>query len=120
MAKAPTKGTRHGVGGKGQGWGGAASGKPARAFTAQNQPTPEAKSEGWVEAATGREVAKASAVEMAQLLRDLARDPKTPPPTRVMAAQALLDRAEGRAAQAIGGDPNGVPIRTVVKWEDDD
>ena len=70
-------------------------------------------------AETAREVAKAHAEEMARVLLDIARDVTIPPQTRVDAANKLIDRAEGKPAQAIGGDPNGVPIKTVVTWQDD-
>ncbi len=84
-----------------------------------NQPPPEAKSAGQAAAQTAREVAKASAAEMAGILQEIARDVANPPQVRVDAANKLIDRAEGRPAQAIGGDPNGVPIRTVIAWEGD-
>jgi hypothetical protein len=55
---------------------------------------------------------------MAELLAEIALDPTAPHGTRVDAANKLIERAEGKAAMAIGGDPNGVPIKTVVTWED--
>jgi hypothetical protein len=55
---------------------------------------------------------------MAELLAEIALDPTAPHGTRVDAANKLIERAEGKAAMAIGGDPNGVPIKTVVQWED--
>ena len=36
---------------------------------------------------------------------------------QVAAAKELLDRAHGRPAQMIAGDPDGVPIRTVNRIE---
>jgi hypothetical protein len=38
---------------------------------------------------------------------------------QLAATNAALDRIMGKPAQAIGGDPNGVPIKTVVAWEDE-
>lgn len=37
---------------------------------------------------------------------------------RVAAANAILDRAHGKPAQAlkVGGDEDGVPIETVMRW----
>jgi hypothetical protein len=55
---------------------------------------------------------------MAELLAEIALDPTAPHGTRVDAANKLIERAEGKAAMAVGGDPNGVPIKTVVAWED--
>ena len=109
-----------GIPARGAGYGGPAKRSPPReAFNAENQPSPEAKSVGHDVAKTAREVAKAHAEEMAQLLVTIARDTDAPMPTRLDAANKLIERAEGRAAQAIGGDPNGVPVKTVVVWEDD-
>lgn len=35
---------------------------------------------------------------------------------RLAAAQAILDRGWGKPAQAIGGDPEGVPVSMSVTW----
>lgn len=126
MAKANNnKGWAHrpkppsGIPARGEGWGGDKAGTGSRKpLSADNQPSAEAKMAGKIEAATAREYAKTQAVEMAELLATIARDPAAPPGTRVDAAHKLIERAEGKAAQAIGGDPNGVPIKTVVTWED--
>lgn len=108
-----------GIPARGEGWGGGA-GKPKRAaFDAERQPTPEAKAAGHAESRTARAVAQEHAGDMAALLLEIARDPSTPAPTRVDAANKLIERAEGKPAQAIGGDPNGVPLKTVVTWEDE-
>ena len=109
-----------GIPARGPGWGGEAKGyRGAPAFTVDQQPTAEAKVKGRRMAETARDVAKAHAEEMARVLHDIARDDTIPPQTRVDAANKLIDRAEGKPAQAIGGDPNGVPIKTVVTWQDD-
>jgi len=126
MAKAHNnKGWAHrpkppsGIPARGEGWGGDKAGTGSRKpLSADNQPSADAKMAGKIEAATARDIAKAHAVEMAELLASIARDKKAPHGTRVDAAHKLIERAEGKAAQAIGGDPNGVPIKTVVTWED--
>lgn len=89
------------------------------AFTPETQPSGEAKSIGRDAAKTAREIAKEHAEEMARLMVTIARDVTAPMPTRLDAANKLVERAEGRAAQAIGGDPHGVPMKTVVVWDDD-
>lgn len=116
--KKPAKGA--GIGGpkRGAGRGGPASGGKRVKFTAEMQPSPEAKSAGHEAAQTAREEAKRYAVEMLQLIRDIARDPTAPHHARSDAAEKVIARAEGRAAIAIGGDPNGVPVKTVVQWDD--
>jgi hypothetical protein len=108
-----------GIPARGAGYGGPAKPKPRKAFTAEEQPTPEAKAAGHEAAKTAREIAKEHAEEMARLMVTIARDVTAPLPTRLDAANKLVERAEGRAAQAIGGDPNGVPMKTVVVWDDD-
>jgi hypothetical protein len=87
-------------------------------ITAETQPTPAAKSIGHEAAKTARESAKAHAEAMLQILVDIAKDATAPHHARSDAAEKVINRAEGRPAQAIGGDPNGVPLRTVVTWED--
>ena len=110
------KGPPSGIPARGEGKGGAKGERAA--FTAETQPSGEAKSIGRDAAKTAREVAKEHAEEMARLMVDIARDVTAPMPTRLDAANKIVERAEGRAAQAIGGDPNGVPLKTVVVWED--
>ena len=127
MAKAHTNhGWKHrpkppsGIPARGEGWGGDKAGTGSRKpLSADNQPSADAKMAGKIEAATARDIAKAHAVEMAELLASIARDPLAPHGTRVDAAHKLIERAEGKAAQAIGGDPNGIPLKTVIAWEDD-
>ena len=98
---------------------GPAKGARAPKFTAETQPSPEAKSIGHEVAKTAREAAKAHAEAMLKILVDIANDPTAPHHSRSDAAEKVISRAEGRPAQAIGGDPNGVPVKTVVVWEDD-
>ena len=126
MAKAHTnKGWAHrpkppsGIPARGEGWGGDKAGTGSRKpLSADNQPSADAKMAGKIEAATAREYAKTQAVKMAKLIAKMAEDKTAPHGTRLDAMKATIERAEGRPAQAIGGDPNGVPIKTVVTWED--
>ena len=107
-----------GIPARGAGHGGPASGGKRKKFTADAQPSPEAKSAGHEAAKTARQVAIEYAESMARLMVDIANDPTAPVQSRLDAASKLIDRAEGRAAIAIGGDPNGVPVKTVVTWDD--
>ena len=122
MAKAHTnKGWAHrpkppsGIPARGEGWGGDKAGTGSRKpLSADNQPSAEAKMAGKIEAATARDIAKAHAVEMAELLATIARDPAAPPGTRVDAAHKLIERAEGKAAQAIDMTTAGKPMGYVI------
>lgn len=116
--KKPAKGA--GIGGpkRGAGYGGPASHAPHVPFTAEAQPSGEAKSAGREAAKTARQVAIEHAETMAQLMVTIANDVTAPIQTRLDAANKIIDRAEGRPAIAIGGDPNGVPVKTVVTWDD--
>ena len=81
MAKAHTNhGWKHrykapsGVPARGEGWGGDKAGTGSRKpLSADNQPSADAKMAGKIEAATARDIAKAHAVEMAELLATIAR-----------------------------------------------
>ena len=106
-----------GIPARGAGWGGEAKGE-GKPYSATHQATPEAKSAGHAAAATAREVAKAHAVEMAQLMVQIAQDITAPMPTRLDAANKLIERAEGKATTMIGGDPDAGPV--VVAWQSDD
>ena len=109
-----------GIPARGAGRGGAKKGLPKQPkFTSDTQPTPEAKSDGREAAKTAREAAKAHAEDMLQILVDIAKDRTAPHHARSDAAEKVISRAEGKPAQSIGGDPHGVPLKTVVVWEDD-
>ena len=69
---------------------------------------------GKIEAATARDIAKAHAVEMAELLATIARDPEAPPGTRVDAAHKLIERAEGKAAQSVDVTSGGAALTRSV------
>ena len=108
-----------GIPARGAGRGGPAKGGRAE-ITKDTQPSGEAKSIGRDAAKTARELAKDHAEAMLQILVDIAKDPTAPHHSRSDAAEKVISRAEGRPAQAIGGDPHGVPLKTVVVWEDDE
>lgn len=40
-----------------------------------------------------------------------------PPAARVQAAQALLDRGWGKAAQIIAGDEDDGPVKLEISWQ---
>lgn len=82
--------------GNGRGWGGPARGsgstRPALPLIGieRDQPTPEAKS-------MGRKEADARSEEMRAILHAVATDASAPAMVRVVAADKLLDRIEGKA-----------------------
>ena len=49
-------------------------------------------------------------------LRDIMSDKKAPPSTRVVASDALLNRAWGWSTQMIVGDEEAGPVQLVVSW----
>ena len=49
-------------------------------------------------------------------LAKIMNDEMAKPGERVAAANALLDRAHGKPAQTIGGDPEGAPVAMSVTW----
>lgn len=102
---------------RGPGWGGDAKGE-GKAFSATNQPSPEAKSAGKAAAATAKAMAQEHAVEMMQLLLSIARDPNTPSVTRADIAEKVINRGEGKATTMVGGDAEAGPVKTVIAWED--
>lgn len=102
-----------GIPARGEGWGGDAGGlKPE--FSAEYQPAGEAKSAGKEAAKTARDVAKTHAVAMAELLAAIAKDPTAPPGTRVDAANKLIERAEGKAAQSVDMTSRGERVGYVI------
>ena len=106
-----------GIPARGAGWGGAARGE-GKAWTKDAYPSNAAKAGGRAAAQTAREVAKAHAVAMAELMLQIANDPAAPMPTRLDAANKLIERAEGKATTMIGGDAEVGPVKTVIAWED--
>jgi hypothetical protein len=103
-----------GIPARGAGWGGAASGKQAKAFTSEDQPPGEVKSAGHAASKTAVEVAKAHAEEMARVLLEVARDVTAPPGTRVDAAHKLIERAEGKAPASVDVTSKGERTGYVV------
>ena len=97
---------------RGMGWGGEA--KPAKPFSAEHQATPEAKSAGQAAAKTAREVAVAHAVEMQQLMVEIARNAAAPFPTRLDAASKTIERAEGKAVASVDVTSKGERMGYVI------
>src|SRR3990167_3259194 len=58
-----------------------------------------------------RDMARKHTAEALKTLVEVMRDKQAPATARLGAAQALIDRAWGRPAQIIGGDPDGAPVR---------
>ena len=59
-----------------------------------------------------KETAGAYSSEAVLVLVDLMRDESTPPPTRLAAANSLLDRAHGKPAPVTTGDEGETDERT--------
>lgn len=110
------KGPPSGIPAQGEGLHGPASGKPPAPFSAEHQPSPEAKSAGHDVAAEIRERIAAHKTALADKLVHLALRGEAEA-VQLAATNSALDRLMGKAAIAIGGDPNGVPLKTVVAWE---
>ena len=62
-------------------------------------------------------LARRHTTEAIAVLVEIMNDKNAPPTARCGSAQAILDRAWGRPAQIISGDPDGAPIRVDI---DDD
>ena len=60
-----------------------------------------------------RSLARADTEGCIRTLRSIRAQPKAPPAARIAAAQALLDRGWGKAAQIVSG-PDGGPIEHKV------
>ena len=102
-----------GIPARGAGWGGAAQGE-GKAWTKDDYPSNAAKAGGRAAAQTAREVAKAHAVAMAELMLQIANDPAAPMPTRLDAANKLIERAEGKAIAAVDMTSKGERMGYVI------
>lgn len=92
---------------------------------AQDKTTAKPASSRWVKGQSGnpsgrpklighvRELAQAYTEESIQTLVEIMRDKKAHATSRAAAAQSLLDRGWGKAAQPVGGTDDLPPIRTV-------
>lgn len=64
-----------------------------------------------------KELARQWTEDAIQTLASVMNDSEAKPGERCAAASALLDRAWGKPAQVVGGDPDGVPVGvTVFGW----
>ena len=102
----------------GAGYGGRAKGASTSRFTPENQPTPEQKAQGVVEAKALRELLAPHRAAIVQTWVDVMNDPLAPHAAKIAAANAIADRLEGKPAQAIGGSEQLGPVKHVVTWED--
>jgi hypothetical protein len=106
MPRPPTSGTRKG---NGAGWGGPAKGagghRPLTAFTADNQPTPEAKSAGHLPIADMQEIKEFYTERM--------RDKADSSINRIAAADKLADRIAGKPKQAIDATFPGGTLKII-------
>jgi hypothetical protein len=107
-------GPASGMPARGEGWGGDKSGHEPIPFSADLQPSPEAKAIGVEAARTAKAVAKEHAEAMAKLLVTIANDPATPAPTRVDAANKLIERAEGKAVASVDMTSKGERVGYVI------
>lgn len=61
-----------------------------------------------------KSLARAHTVTAIKTLAGIMQQTEAPPAARVQAAQALLDRGWGKAAQIIAGDEDGGPLQVSV------
>lgn len=102
-----------GIPAMGEGLHGPASGIAPQAFTAENQPSAEAKLAGVDVAAEIRERIAAKKFMLADKLLHLAEHGEAEA-VQLAATNAALDRIMGKPAQAIGGDPSGAPLQLFI------
>ena len=102
----------------GAGYGGRAKGASTSRFTPENQPTPEQKAQGVVEAKALRELLAPHKAAIVETWVSVLTDPLAPHAAKIAAANAIADRLEGKPAQAIGGSEQLGPVKHVVTWED--
>lgn len=112
------KGPPSGIPAMGEGLHGPASGKAAKPYDGVHKAEPGAIRAGMDVAAEIRERIAAKRIKLADKLLHLSEHAEAEA-VQLAATNAALDRIMGKPAQAIGGDPNGVPIKTVVAWEDE-
>ena len=101
----PAKGPGHGGparGGpaNGPGWWGSAHGSPGP-FGRDNQPSGAAMSAGHAAAKTAAEAARNHAVDAVEVWRSVMSNPEAPPQARVIAADKMVERAEGKPVQPV-------------------
>lgn len=64
-----------------------------------------------------RSLARAHTETAVRTLAGIMREKNSPSAARVAAAQALLDRGWGKAAQAMTGEGGEGPVELVIKWQ---
>jgi len=64
-----------------------------------------------------RSLARSHTEAAIRTLAGIMRQPKAPSAARVAAAQALLDRGWGKAAQSMTGESGEGPVELVIKWQ---
>jgi hypothetical protein len=103
----------------GPGWGGDATGREAKPYDGVYEAPGAAKAAGKSVAAEIRDRIAAHKLTLADKLVHLAQHAEAET-VQLAATNSALDRLMGKPAIAIGGDPDGVPIKTVVAWEGED
>lgn len=63
-----------------------------------------------------RSLARAHTEKAVKVLVGIMSQPKAPAAARVSAAQVLLDRGWGKAAQIMAGDEEGGPVKLEISW----
>jgi len=95
----------------GAGWGGEAKGMPP-AWTADSQPTPDAKSAGHAGKAAMHAYFETKRVAYAEALDEIATtDPDSG--RRLAALNSIIDRLDGKATVALSG-PDGEPLPSSI------
>jgi hypothetical protein len=63
-----------------------------------------------------RSLARAHTDSALKVLAGIMNQTEAPPAARVAAANSLLDRGWGKAAQIIAGDENDGPVKLEISW----
>jgi len=64
-----------------------------------------------------RSLARSHTESALKVLAGIMNQSEAPAAARVSAAQALLDRGWGKAAQIIAGDENEGPVKLEISWQ---
>ena len=103
-----------GIPARGAGYGGPAKPKPRKAFTAEEQPTPEAKAAGHAAAKTARELAIEHREAAIAVLARVMNDPTAPPQTQADAANKMLNRSDGTPSASVDVTTKGEALAGYV------
>ena len=97
-----------------------ASGGGKRPFSAETQPSPDAKSAGQAAKALMVAALVEKQLAAANVLIDLMTDKGEPGQTRLNAANSLLNRLHGTPAATLAlANADDVPLAVTYKWQDD-